>query len=32
MNELVSFQILKPMKDGVEVFYVNDDLVLILEG
>lgn len=32
MNELISFQILRPMKDGVEVFYVNDDLIRILEG
>lgn len=32
MNELVRFQILRPMKDGVEVFYVNDDLIRILEG
>ena len=32
MNELVSLQMLRPMKDGVEVFYVNDDLIRILEG
>lgn len=32
MNELVSNNILRPKKDGVEVFYINDDLVRILEG
>ncbi len=32
MNELVSYNILRPKKDGVEVFYVNDDLIRILEG
>ena len=32
MNELVSHSILSPKKDGVEVFYVNEDLIRILEG
>ena len=32
MNELVHHNILRPRKDGVEVFYVNDDLIRILEG
>lgn len=32
MNELVNYKILRPKKDGVEVFYVNDDLIRILEG
>jgi len=32
MNELVSNNILRPKKDGVEVYYVNDDLIRILEG
>ncbi|HBZ26255.1 MAG TPA: Fic family protein [Rikenellaceae bacterium] len=32
MNELVNHQILRPSKDGVEVFYINDDLIRILEG
>lgn len=32
MNELVQHQILRPKKDGVEVFYVNDDLMRILGG
>ncbi|MDA3892452.1 MAG: Fic family protein [Salinivirgaceae bacterium] len=32
MNELVSYKILSPKKDGVEVFYVNNDLLRILEG
>ncbi len=31
INELVSNNILRPKKDGVEVFYVNEDLVRILE-
>jgi len=31
MNELVKHQILSPKKDGVEVFYVNYDLLRILE-
>jgi len=32
MNELVKHKILSPKKDGVEVYYVNDDLIRILEG
>lgn len=31
MNELVNNNILRPKKDGVEVFYVNEDLMRILE-
>ncbi|MEP7267766.1 MAG: Fic/DOC family N-terminal domain-containing protein [Saprospiraceae bacterium] len=31
LNELVSNNILTPKKNGVEVFYVNDDLIRILE-
>lgn len=32
MNELVIHNILRPKKDGVQVFYVNEDLIRILEG
>lgn len=32
INELVHYKILKPKKDGVEVFYINDDLLRILKG
>lgn len=32
LNELVKHRILTPKKDGKEVFYVNDDLIRILEG
>ncbi len=32
INELVNNNILRPKKDGVEVYYVNDDLIRILEG
>jgi Fic family protein len=32
MNELVEHKILNPKKDGVEVFYVNDDFIRILGG
>lgn len=32
VNELVSHKILRPKKNGVEVFYINDDLIRILEG
>jgi Fic family protein len=32
MNELVSARILSPKKDGLEVYYLNDDLIRILEG
>lgn len=31
VNELIEHKILRPKKDGVEVFYVNDDLLRILE-
>jgi len=31
INELVSNKILRPQKSGVEIFYINDDLVRILE-
>jgi len=32
MNELVDYKILTPRKDGLEVFYINEDLLRILEG
>lgn len=32
MNQLVAHKILSPKKDGTEVFYVNDDLLRILQG
>ena len=32
INELVLHKILRPKRDGVQVFYVNDDLIRILEG
>ena len=32
INELVYYKILRPKKDGVEVFYINDDLLRILKG
>ncbi len=32
MNELVAHRILRPKKDGIEVYYINDDLLRILEG
>ena len=32
INELVHYKILRPKKDGVEVFYINDDLLRILKG
>ncbi len=32
MNDLVNYKILTPRKDGVEVFYINEDLLRILEG
>jgi len=32
MNELVSARVLSPKKDGLEVYYLNDDLLRILEG
>jgi Fic family protein len=31
-NELVDAQILSPVKDGKEIFYINGDLIRILEG
>ena len=31
-NELVDAKILSPIKDGKELFYVNNDLIQILEG
>jgi Fic family protein len=31
MNELVEHDILTPHKDGVEVYYMNQDLIRILE-
>ena len=32
LNELTEHKILRPQKDGNEVFYLNDDLIRILEG
>jgi Fic family protein len=32
IEELVNYKILRPKKDGVEVFYINDDLLRILGG
>lgn len=32
MDELVKAKILTPRKEGTEVFYLNDDLIRILEG
>lgn len=32
MNELVEHKLLRPRKDGIEVFYINDDLLRILSG
>ncbi|MFD2893477.1 hypothetical protein [Sphingobacterium arenae] len=31
-NELVAARILTSAKDGREVFYINEDLIRILEG
>lgn len=31
-SELVNARILSPIKDGREVFYINEDLIRILEG
>jgi hypothetical protein len=31
MDELVQAKILTPKKDGTEVYYLNDDLIRILE-
>jgi hypothetical protein len=32
MDELVQAKILTPKKDGNQVYYLNDDLIRILEG
>ena len=32
MDELVTAKILTPKKEGKEVYYINDDLLRILEG
>jgi Fic family protein len=32
MNELIQAKILSPKKEGNEIYYVNDDLIRILEG
>lgn len=32
MNELIDSKILRAQKDGVEVYYINDDLIRILES
>jgi len=32
MNELVEKKILRPKKIGVKVYYLNDDLLRIIEG
>ncbi len=32
INELVEHRILRPKKDGTHVFYINDDLMRILQG
>jgi Fic family protein len=32
MNDLVKEQILRPQKDGKEIYYLNDDLIRILQG
>jgi hypothetical protein len=32
MDELIKAKILSPKKDGKEIYYVNDDLIRILEG
>ncbi|HIY77245.1 MAG TPA: hypothetical protein H9825_13445 [Candidatus Sphingobacterium stercorigallinarum] len=32
LNELVAARILIAAKDGREVFYINEDLIRILEG
>jgi Fic family protein len=32
MQELAKLGILSPMKDGKEVYYLNNDLIRILEG
>jgi len=32
MNELTQYKVLTPKKDGLEVYYLNNDLIRILEG
>jgi hypothetical protein len=32
MDELMRAKILTPKKDGTEMYYLNDDLIRILEG
>jgi len=32
MNELTQYDILTPKKDGLEVYYLNNDLIRILGG
>ncbi len=32
MDELMRSKILSPKKDGNEMYYLNDDLIRILEG
>ena len=32
IDALVEHKILRPKKDGIEVFYINDDLLRILSG
>jgi Fic family protein len=32
MNDLVKAKILSPQKDGKEIYYINEDLILILKG
>ncbi len=32
MNELSQHKVLTPKKDGLEVYYLNNDLIRILEG
>jgi hypothetical protein len=32
MDELIKAKILSPKKEGKEMYYVNDDLIRILEG
>ena len=32
MDELIEAKILSPKKEGKEIYYLNDDLIRILEG
>ncbi|MEX0982241.1 MAG: Fic/DOC family N-terminal domain-containing protein [Bacteroidales bacterium] len=32
VNELIQYKVLTPKKDGLEVYYLNNDLIRILEG